>query len=487
MRKPEMANEDTPSVDKYLCGRFNVKWAGDFNMANISIPSLQTRLAEGKRLRDKMQRVDQGNWKARDGREVLGTIKAATEGRLPELIPIKMSRMSLSPFSFFRGTASLMAKDLSGHPTTGLDVQLCGDAHVKNLGAYAAPDGRLVFDLNDFDETIRGPWEWDLKRLAASVVLAGRDAGEGRKDCELAVQELARWYRESLDLFARMKVLELARYEIRRQSQEEVVRDIMERAEHVTPAKTLKKLTEPTKEGWRRFHDQPPALRHVPDSIRTAVFEALKAYRETVTAGRQLILDAYQPVDVAFKMVGTGSIGTRDYIVLLFGNGIEDPMFLQLKEELKSCYAPYVSGVGRIDHEGRRVANEGRRAGHEGRRAAQGQQRMQTVTDPFLGWATIEGRHFLVRQLADHKAEIDPEELKGASLLEYAVVCGKVLAKAHARTGDAAALAGYCGHSVKFDEAIGKFALVYADQTARDYEVFLKAIKAGKIRTAPPS
>jgi hypothetical protein len=162
-------------------------------------------------------------------------------------------------------------------------------------------------------------------------------------------------------------------------------------------------------------------------------------------------------------------------------------MFLQLKEELKSCYAPYVSGVGRIDHEGRRVANEGRRAGHEGRRAAQGQQRMQTVTDPFLGWATIEGRHFLVRQLADHKAEIDPEELKGASLLEYAVVCGKVLAKAHARTGDAAALAGYCGHSVKFDEAIGKFALVYADQTARDYEVFLKAIKAGKIRTAPPS
>ena len=447
-------------------------------MSNICIPSLQKRLAEGKGLRDKLPRIDQGKWKAGRGRDVIGTIKEENGGRLPDLIPIKMSRMAISPFTFFRGTASLMAKDLSSHPTTGLKVQLCGDAHVRNLGAYAAPDGRLVFDLNDFDETIRGPWEWDLKRLAASIVLAGRDAGESRKDCAVAAQEVARWYRESLDLFARMKVLELARYEIRRQSQEEVVGEILERAERVTPAKTLMKLTERTG-GLPRFHDDPPALRHVSDSIRRAVFKALKEYRETVTAGRQLILDAYHPVDVAFKMVGTGSIGTRDYIVLLFGNGIEDPMFLQLKEELRSCYAPYVSGAGRIDHEGRRAGH------HEGRRAAQGQQRLQTVTDPFLGWATIEGRPFLVRQLADHKAAIDPEELKGATLLEYAVVCGKVLAKAHARTGDAAALAGYCGHSVKFDKAIGKFAVVYADQTARDHEVFLKAIKGGKIRTAP--
>jgi uncharacterized protein (DUF2252 family) len=311
----------------------------------------------------------------------------------------------------------------------------------------------------------------DLKRLAASIVLAGRAAGE--RDCTVAVEEMVQCYRESLARFSGMKAIELAKYEIHGRSLNEVVRKVVLKGERVTPERTLKKLTEPSANGWPRFHDKLPTLRHVSEKTQKAVFEALAPYRETVTAGRQLILDAYHPVDIAFKIVGTGSVGTRDYIVLLFGYGLEDPMFLQLKEEMPSCYAPYLKEAPRFEN--------------EGRRAAQGQQRMQTVTDPFLGWTRIEGRPFLVRQLADHKAAIDPADLKGETLSEYAVVCGEVLAKAHARTGDAAALYGYCGDSGKLDKAMVKFATAYADQTTKDFAVFTKAIKAGKINAIPPN
>jgi uncharacterized protein (DUF2252 family) len=439
-------------------------------MFNIHIPSLTERRANGKRLRDRLRRVDQAIWKPAEGRDAPATIKESNAGRVAKLVPMKMGLMAASPFAFFRGTAPVMAKDLAALPATGLRVQLCGDAHVKNLGAYAGPDGRLVFDINDFDESIEGPWEWDLKRMAASVVLAGRAAGE--KDCGDAVRELVRYYRESLALFSAMHALDLARYEIHEESRNEAVREVLHKAERVTPARNLKKLTEPGEAGWPRFHDKLPTLRHVGEKKRAAVFEALKDYRETVTAGRQLILDSYHPVDIAFKVVGTGSVGTRDYVVLLIGIDCDDPMFLQIKEELTSCYSACLPAAPRFSNEGQRVA--------------QGQQRMQTVTDPFLGWTTIEGRHYLVRQLADHKAAIDPEELKGATLLEYATVCGKVLAKAHARTGDAAALYGYCGDSAKLDKAIGKFATAYADQTTKDYEEFLKEIKAGRIKAVPP-
>jgi len=440
-------------------------------MPKIHIPSLAERRAEGKRLRDHLGRADQGVWKPAASRDVLATIHDSNAGRLPKLIPLKMGLMAVSPFSFFRGTAPLMASDLSHHPTTGLTVQLCGDAHVKNLGAYAGPDGHMVFDINDFDETIPGPWEWDVKRLATSIVLAGRAAGE--KHCGDAVELFVQFYRESLAFFSGMKALDLAKYEIHGRSENQCVRDVLQKAERITPARNLKKLTEPAKSGWPRFHDQLPSLRHVPDEMRAAVFAALEPYRETVTAGRQLILDAYHPVDIAFKIVGTGSVGTRDYVILLFGNGLDDPLFLQLKEEMPSCYSPYLKHASHVEHEGRRVA--------------QGQQRMQTVTDPFLGWTTIDGRPFLVRQLADHKAAIDPEELKGETLAEYAVVCGKVLAKGHARTGDAAALYGYCGDATRLDKAIVKFAFAYADQTARDYETFTKAIKTGTIKAIPPN
>jgi len=441
-------------------------------MSSIIIPSLADKRAEGRKLRDHLPRVDQGIWKPARNRDILATIAESNTGRLPRLIPMKMGIMAQSPFAFFRGTASLMAKDLARFPVTGLTVQLCGDAHVKNLGAYAGPDGHLVFDINDFDETIHGPWEWDLKRLATSIVLAGREAGE--KDCADAVRELVRYYRQFLDLFSRMKVLELAKYEIRGRSANGTVREVLQKAERITPARNLRKLTEPTAHGYPRFHDKLPTLVHVPDETRAIVYAALKPYRETVTAGRQLILDSYHPADIAFKIVGTGSIGTRDYVILLFGNGLNDPLFLQVKEELPSCYSPWLKHAPRYANEGQRVA--------------QGQQRMQTVTDPFLGWTTIEGRPFLVRQLADHKAAIDPAELKGDTLLEYATVCGSILAKTHARTGNAAALYGYCGDTAKLDKALTKFAITYADQATTDHEAFLKAIKSGQIKaTQPPA
>jgi len=439
-------------------------------MQQIHIPFLAERRAEGKRLRDHVARGSHAIWEPDSKRDILGIIRASNAGRVPKLVPMKMGLMAVSPFAFFRGAAPVMARDLSRTPVSGLTVQICGDAHVKNLGAYAGPDGGLVFDINDFDETIRGPWEWDVKRLAASIVLAGREAGE--RDCTNAVATFVESYRGALHLFSSMSGLDLAKYEIHRRSESRVIREVLDKAERNTPEKNLEKLTEPVKGGLPRFHDNLPSLRHVPDETRASVIEALIPYRETVSAGRQLILDAYSPVDVAFKIVGTGSVGTRDYVILFLGNGLHDPLFLQIKEELPSCYAPYLKRAPKFDNQGRRVA--------------QGQQRMQTVNDPLLGWTTVDQRPYLVRQLADHKAAIDPAELKGETLHEYAALCGTALAKGHARTGDGAILDGYCGNAAKLDKALTKFAVAYADQTDRDHELFTKAIKKGTISATPP-
>ncbi len=430
----------------------------------------EERRTHGESLRKKLTRLDQARWKPAHGRDPIKTILAANAGRLPSLLPLKMQRMSVSPFAFFRGTASLMAEDLACNPVTGLYTQICGDAHVRNLGAYAAPDGHLVFDINDFDETTPGPWEWDLKRLATSVVLCGREAGNSDKACTLAVSLLVECYREAMGVLSEMKAINLVKYEIRRFAEQGIIQEVLDKARRVTPLKTLQKLTEPGARGLFQFQHQPPVLHHVDEATRQKVLHSLKSYRETVNAGHRIVLDAYRPVDVAFKVVGTGSVGTRDYVVLLFGNGPDDPMFLQVKQALPSCYSPFLKGVPRVQHSGKRVA--------------QGQQRMQTVTDPFLGWTTIDGHHYLVRQLADRKASIDPMDLKGKKMLEYVTVCGETLAKAHARTGDPLALAGYCGDTPKLDKGIAKFSTLYADQMTKDHEVFLKAIKTGKVKAA---
>jgi uncharacterized protein (DUF2252 family) len=272
--------------------------------------------------------------------------------------------------------------------------------------------------------------------------------------------------------FAAMGVADLAQVEIRRGVSGTPVHQILRTASRVTPMETLKSLTISIKRIGHRFHDRPPILRHVHAPMRRRALEALAEYEESLPIAYRWIFQAYQPVDVAFKIVGTGSVGTRDYAVLFFGNGIQDPLILQVKEELPSCYAPFLPEVPPASHEGQRVA--------------EGQKRTQTAADPFLGYTTIEGRHFLVRQLSDHKASIDLATLTGSALVQYAVVCGEVLAKGHARTGDPAAIAGYCGNSTKLDEAIAKFARLYADQTERDYEAFRKAIRKRKVRAVLP-
>jgi uncharacterized protein (DUF2252 family) len=430
---------------------------------------LKERRELGKKLRDKVGRDANANWAPKKGRsDPVATILAANGDRLRYLLPIKMGRMAGSPFAFFRGAAPLMAADLATLPVSGLRVQICGDAHVRNLGAYAAPEGHLVFDINDFDETIQGPWEWDLKRLVASLVLAGREAGEGKNGCRDSVEEMVLSYRTSMNRFASMSVCDLARVEIRRGARGTPVNAVLQKANRVTRSETLKKLAIVGRRSGHRFHDRPPVLRHVDTKTRRAVLKSLRSYRKTVPISHQWILQAYEPVDVAFKIVGTGSVGTRDYIVLLFGNGVEDPLILQVKEEMPSCYAPYLSCKTAVKHEGRRVA--------------EAQKKIQTVTDPLLGYTTIDGRHFLVRQLSDHKASVNPPDLKGTALLEYAVVCGELLAKGHARTGDAAAIGGYCGNSLRLDTALAKFAKLYADQTESDYEQFKKAITKGRVR-----
>jgi uncharacterized protein (DUF2252 family) len=431
---------------------------------------LNERRTIGRRLRNKVGRAVHAKWSPKKGRaDPVATILEANADRIPDLVPIKMGRMAAGPFAFFRGAAPLMAADLANLPKTGLRVQICGDAHIRNLGAYAAPEGYLVFDINDFDETILGPWEWDLKRLATSLVLAGREAGERKRACRNAVEEMMRSYRTSMARFATMGVRDLLKVEVHRGWKGTPVHRILHKARRVTPKATLKNLTVPARRDSRRFHDQPPVLRHVDRKTFNDVVKSLHSYSQTLPVTDQWMFQVYDPVDVAFKIVGTGSVGTRDYILLLFGNGIGDPLFLQVKEELPSCYAPYVAGVAPITHEGKRVA--------------EGQKKMQTVSDPFLGYTTIDNRHFLVRQLADQKAAIDPLELKGTALLEYGLVCGEVLAKAHARTGDAGAIAGYCGNSAKLDDALAKFAKLYADQTESDYEQFKKAIAKGRVRS----
>jgi uncharacterized protein (DUF2252 family) len=435
----------------------------------VRFVSLKERQAFGRNRRNLLRRMDQAVWtRALEPAEMLSLLLAVNQGRPKDLLAIKWQRMDASPFSFFRGSAALMAADLSRTQVTGLHVQMCGDAHVVNLGAYAGVDGRLVFDLNDFDESMLGPWEWDLKRLATSIVLAGRQAGDSKGECRSAAAAAVASYRNAITHFAEMKMMELAKWRIHRQSRNRPVNAVLEKAERATPQVTLKKLTVQAGKQPPHFRQHRPLLYHLPNAQRRDVLSSLVLYRATLGADRQHFFDAFRPVDVVFKVVGTGSVGLLDYVVLQVGNRPDDALFLQVKEESHSCYAPYLKNL---------VAHS-----HQGRRVAESQQRIQTVTDPFLGWTTIGKKEFLVRQLADHKAAIDVKALKGSALREYGSVCGEVLAKAHARTGDAAAIAGYCGRSSKLDDAIAKFSLGYAAQTELDYAAFHKAVKSGKLK-----
>ena len=439
----------------------------------------------------------------------LAILADSMRGRVRRLIPIKYQRMAGSPFGFFRGAVPIMAADFSCHPNTGLVTQLCGDAHVENLGAYASLDNRIVFDLNDFDETIRGPFEWDIKRLATSVILAGREAGVGRGDREDAVSIFLRRYRRSMRRFSNMPVLEMARYQIHRLAHLGPMPDIFAQAERSTPLRLLEKLTEPidgirarpvTKKAAttntvakrtsaaaakkrgasaperapepitispRRFRSEPPFLERVHDLEARKILASLNQYSKTLQPERQHFLSLYTPVDVAFKVVGTGSVGLRDYVVYLEGHARpahSDPLFLQIKEEPASAYARYIpDGAAAWTHQGHRVMD--------------GQRAMQLTSDPFLGYTTIDNRDFLVRQLNDHKAGLDLETLSAANLQGYADLCGELLARGHARVGDPVCISSYLGSSARFDEAILGFAHLYANKTETDWDALCRWLK----------
>ena len=424
----------------------------------------------GQARRRSVGRGEQAHWDEKLRKhDPLDVILASTYGRLAHLVPIKMARMAASPFGFYRGTVPLMAADLALLPNTKIMAQLCGDAHVRNLGAFEAPDGRLIFDVNDFDETIEGPWEWDVKRLAASLILAGRDAGNTDRASRDAVLTFMRSYRECMLLLAEMRVVDAARYRVHGQFKGRGGMGILFKAQQTTPLNVLKKLTV-VRGRPRVFKENKPILTRVADATARDVIRALKSYRLTLPPERQHVLDFYKPEDVAFKVVGTGSVATRDYVVLCFGNGPTDPLWLQLKEEPVSSYAPYVKNAAIKMNQGQRVVL--------------GQRRMQTHSDILLGWTSMGGRDYLVRQLADHKATIDANDLKAKGLARYAQTCGQVLAKGHARSGDASMMAGYLGSGAKFDDAIERFAVCYADQTTKDHAKFVAAIKAGRIKAA---
>lgn len=439
------------------------------------------RVAAGVQARKQMRRVEHAKWEEKWRKESpLELMKASMEGRVASLVGLKYERMMASPFGYFRGAVPVMAYDLSLLPRTALTTQLCGDAHVRNLGAYAGPDGRLLFDINDFDETMEGPFEWDVKRMATSLVLAGREAGEKRLHCREATRVFLEQYRTTMWELARIPVLGVARYQVRRLRDVAPVDGILRMAERATPLHTLEALTELVgpagkkgsgkgmagkgvagKSVARRFKTVKPVLTSVTGVVRQQVLDSLALYGESLEPQRRRMLAQYVPVDVAFKVVGTGSVGLRDYVIYLQGNGAGDPLFLQVKEEVQSAYVPYLGGARKKEHQGRRVVD--------------GERAMQVQSDPFLGWTTLDGREYLVRQLNDHKATIMPQDLKATGLLEYAGVCGELLARGHARAGECAMVAGYIGTSERFDEAVGRFAAAYADQTEKDWEGLVKA------------
>ena len=418
------------------------------------IPGPKERRAIGQARRRQVRRQDHARFDAKlRQHDPIDLIEESMRGRVPSLVPLKYERMLASPFGFFRGAVAVMAADLALLPRTGIANQICGDAHVRNLGAFAAPDGRLVFDINDFDETVRGPFEWDVKRLATSLVLAGRETGA--RDSQEAVLRFAAHYSALIQELSRMPVIEVARYQVHRLQRIAPVSTALLRAERATPLHTLDTLTVESKTG-RVFRDKPPMLRRLTPQQARPVLAALKTYSESLLPERQHFLAHYRPLDAAFKVVGNGSVALRDYLIYLEGNGPRDPLFLQIKEEPGSVYLPYLGNVAS--------------PGHHGRRVAEGQRAMQLQSDPFLGWTTIANREYLVRQLSDHKASIEIDDLKGSGLMEYAEVCGELLARGHARSGDACLLAGYLGSGDKFGLALAKFAHTYADQTERDWK-----------------
>ena len=447
--------------------------------------AIEERLAEGRAERESVPLEAHGEWAApADRPDPVGILEAQNATRVPELVPIRHGRMIVSPFTFYRGSAAIMAWDLSRTPTTGLRVQCCGDAHLSNFGIFAAPDRQLVFDLNDFDETLPAPFEWDVKRLVASFVVAARGNGHRRKEQRAAARAAAAAYRTTMAKAATMRFLDVwyTRFDADKLIAElaattdkaaiKSARKVLAKAQKKTSLGSLAKFAERVDGGYR-IKQVPPVIVRPPetmsDEFEQIIHQGLADYARSLTPDRRVVLDHYHYADFARKVVGVGSVGTEALMVLLMGDLEDDPLFLQIKEATTSVLAPY-AGDSEYAHQGERVVH--------------GQRLMQAASDAFLGWVTGTGagrREFYVRQLRDKKGSAEVELMPPARLATYGELCGATLARAHARTGDAAKITGYLGDDDTFDRALERFAVAYADQNDADYAAFTEAADEQRI------
>ncbi len=448
----------------------------------------------GREARKLAPRSSQAEWTP--GPDRVGPLEVLAEQdktRVPELVPVRYGRMLASAFTFYRGAAGIMAADLAASPDSGLRVQLCGDAHLSNFGVFQAPDRRLVFDINDFDETLPGPFEWDVKRLAASVAIGARDRGFEASEAETAVLASVSAYRTAMAQFAAIGELDVwyARLDVEgaasqwQQDAKKAARRRLEKnldkARNKGSLRALRKLTEAV-DGQIRIADRPPLLVPIdklaaregrdPAEIRTMIEALLDSYRESLDEQARVLASRYHYVDAAHKVVGVGSVGARAWIALLLGRDAEDPLFLQMKEAGPSVLEPF-AGASEFENHGHRVVA--------------GQRLTQAASDVLLGWLSVEGidgkkRDFYVRQLWDGKGSAEIETMSAPTMATYAGLCGWSLARAHARTGDREAIAAYLGQGDKFDRAIAAFSEAYADQNEADYQVVLDAERSGALK-----
>jgi uncharacterized protein (DUF2252 family) len=443
--------------------------------ARADTPAASERRAQGKSLRETVSRDSHAGWKApKDRRDPIDLLVESNEGRMAELIPIRFGRMMQSPFTFYRGSAAVMAADLATTAQSGLRVQACGDAHLLNFGGFATPERQIVFDINDLDETLPAPWEWDVKRLTASVVIAGQYLRLTETESARAAEATVRSYRQRMADYSSMRALEVWYdtigiddvMEVLDDRAREVVKQRLAKAEEKSsPEFVFPKLVE-HRGSEPRFKEDPPLIFHpsaeMAPGVTTAFGEPLERYRASLPDHVRVLFDRYHLCDIAVKVVGIGSVGTMCAVGLWIA-AEDDPLFLQVKEARASVLEPY---AGKSIYE------------NHGQRVVCGQRLMQSASDIFLGWSTgVTGRNVYVRQLRDVKISVMIEDWDVDMLREYGKLCGWTLAKAHARSGDAAKIAGYMGASATFDDAICEFAVEYADQNQRDYRAFIKAVR----------
>jgi uncharacterized protein (DUF2252 family) len=450
------------------------------------LESVESRVEKGEALREKTPREAHADWApAPDRPDPVAILEAGNEGRQENLIPLRMGRMAASPFAFLRGAAAVMAWDLARTPISGLEVAIDGDAHINNFGLYGTPQRDVVIDINDFDEATLGPWEWDLKRLVASVNVAGRENGLNRKERRRAVAKCVGGYALNSHRMSEMGVLDIwsifAYADIERLAPlvkqggiqignqfQAVLRKTLAKARRTTSQTLLAKVARRQADGGWRFIEEPPVLTHIDDETKEKVVVSLVDYAETITDEIRYMLKRYSVADVAHRVVGVGSVGVRAYLVLLFGNGDQDPLFLQVKEALPPAHAPYLPSLKQ-------------RVPHEGHRVSRGQRFLQAMGDPLLGYTTIDERHYFVRQMKNMKAAMPIEFLTGEPFEFWAWGCGAILARAHARTGDAAKIAGYIGKGKILAASLTEFAERYGDQTEKDHASLVEAISSGRV------